>query len=610
MDSAVKKGALDQEFQSEKKTPLVFIRRITFISIALVVFLLGNYSAIDIMGANGIQTIEAIVYVLFSISFAFVSIGFSQAVLGFLIFLFSKNPTYTATGIQIEYNPNSIKTKTALLVPVYNEDPERVAQRVRAVYRSLQTELSREKFSVFILSDTQNEESGSKETRVFAKLRTELDARINFAYRRRVPNAGRKAGNIMDFCTRWGHEYDYMIILDADSIMSGKTIVKLIQMMEANTKAGIIQTLALLVQGETFFARCLQFGHRLCGELLTAGGSFWQLGQGNYYGHNAIIRVAPFTKHCKLPKYKDQGPLGGEILSHDFVEAAYLIRAGYEVWNIPSGSGSYEELPSNIIDYAKRDRRWCQGNLQHSRVLIEKGIHPISRFHFVQGIMAYVSSLMWFLIIVLAMGRFSYEALTGHVYFENTYQLFPIWPEFKTKEAIRLFCATLGLLLSPKIFGAFLVILNPKQLKQYGGILSLCLGIFVETIFSTLIAPVMMIFNSQFIIGILSGKGVIWSAQPREARGIGFFEAFACLKWQVFFGIAILAVLTLLIPDQLWWIAPILFGSLLALPMTMISSDEKFGHYFRKIRLFSVPEELYPPAELVAFEESNRGSPR
>ena len=150
-------------------------------------------------------------------------------------------------------------------------------------------------------------------------------------------NIGRKAGNIAEFVRNWGGAYDYMIVLDADSIMSGQSLVTLAQTMDAHPTVGIIQTLPLLAGRETLFARLLQFAVRVSGPMFGSGLTFWQLGESNYWGHNAIIRMRAFADHCSLPRLPGSPPFGGEIMSHDIVEAAFpapralrhLAGAGY-----------------------------------------------------------------------------------------------------------------------------------------------------------------------------------------------------------------------------------------------------------------------------------------
>jgi membrane glycosyltransferase len=258
---------------------------------------------------------------------------------------------------------------------IYNEDAGRVAAGVDAIWTSLTAQSEHHAFDLFILSDTRTPVIAAAEEAVWWSLVERHDARGRIFYRRRAKNIGRKAGNVADFVRSWGGAYDYMVILDADSIMTGNALVTLARLMDAHPEIGIIQTLPLPVGRETLFARILQFSARLNAPMLTSGLAFWQLGDSNYWGHNAILRLLPFAAHCALPRLSGAEPLGGEILSHDFVEAALLRRAGYQVWLLPDLAGSWEQVPSNLLDYAARDRRWTQGNLQHLAVLPLRGLH-------------------------------------------------------------------------------------------------------------------------------------------------------------------------------------------------------------------------------------------
>ena len=235
-----------------------------------------------------------------------------------------------------------------------------------------------------------------------AGVRRAHDAAGRVFYRRRLDRSERKAGNIAEFVRRWGAQYECMIVLDADSVMTGTALVTLARLMEAHPEIGILQSLPLPVGRETLFARLIQFGARLQSPMLSSGLAFWQLGESNYWGHNAIIRLRPFARYCVLPRLSGRPPLGGEILSHDFVEAAFMRRAGYEVRQVPELEGSWEEVPANVIDYAARDRRWTQGNLQHTRVLAFPGLHPLSRIHLLTGIVSYVSSPMWLALLLIS----------------------------------------------------------------------------------------------------------------------------------------------------------------------------------------------------------------
>lgn len=277
----------------------------------------------------------------------------------------------------------------------------------------------------------------------------------------------RKSGNIDDFCRRWGNQYSYMVVLDADSVMSGECLSGLVRLMEANPNAGIIQSSPKASGMDTLYARCQQFATRVYGPLFTAGLHFWQLGESHYWGHNAIIRVKPFIEHCALAPLPGEGSFAGSILSHDFVEAALMRRAGWGVWIAYDLPGSYEELPPNLLDELKRDRRWCHGNLMNFRLFLVKGMHPVHRAVFLTGVMSYLSAPLWFMFLALSTALQVVHALTEPQYFLQPRQLFPVWPQWRPELAIALFASTMVLLFLPKLLSIMLIWC--KGTKEYGG---------------------------------------------------------------------------------------------------------------------------------------------
>ena len=325
------------------------------------------------------------------------------------------------------------------MVPVYHEDPEQVGMRIAATYRSLADTGYLSQFDVFILSDSREHEVVRQEQALWARLCAELDARGRLFYRNRADNRGRKAGNIADFCRRWGARYSYFVVLDADSVMSGETLVRLVRLMEANPDAGLIQTVPRPIGGETPLARILQFSASLYGPLLASGLNYWFQDEGNYWGHNAIIRTEAFMANAGLPTLPGAPPFGGEIMSHDFVEAAFLRRAGWGVWLVPELGGSYEQLPPTLSEFVSRDRRWCQGNLQHLRLLTIKGLRPASRAHLLTGAMAYLASPLWLTLLVLTSLEAARAALIPWDYFADATSFGPAWPIARRGELLSLF---------------------------------------------------------------------------------------------------------------------------------------------------------------------------
>jgi membrane glycosyltransferase len=547
----------------------------------------------DVLRANGFNVLEQAILGLFTISFAWISISFWTATLGFLVRLRGRDPA----GLDL-LGPVDLTTRTALVMPVYNEDPDRVFAGLEATWRSLQATGEDRHFDLFVLSDTRKDDMAAAEEAAWAALVRRVGGQGHIFYRRREQITGRKAGNLADFLRRWGGRYDHMLVLDADSIMAGDTIVRLAKLMQTHPRTGIIQTLPMPINQTTLFGRVLQFGSRLYGPVLASGLSWWQLGEGNYWGHNAIIRTAAFMDNCGLPVLPGQAPLGGEILSHDFVEAALIRRAGWQVWIVPELGGSYEELPPNTIDYAVRDRRWCQGNLQHLRLLPARGLHPLSRLHLIMGVLGYVASPLWLLLLILSTTDIVGQAVTGHQYFLPGYNLFPNWPVSKTQETWSLVGVTLVVLLLPKLYSLGLTMADSTLRRGFGGALRLGGSAMLELLFSMLLAPAMMLFHTHFVGATLMGRGVSWNAQARGERGLTPREAIARHGLHVILGLGWAALVLGLAPGFFWWLVPVVTGLVLSAGLTLWSSRSDVGLAARRHGLLLTPEETDPPAEL------------
>jgi len=391
-----------------------------------------------------------------------------------------------------------------------------------------------------------------------------------------------------------------MVILDADSVMSGLCLKRLVQLMEANPSAGIIQSAPKAAGRETLYARMQQFATRVYGPLFTAGLHFWQLGESHYWGHNAIIRVAPFIRHCALGRLPGKGALAGEILSHDFVEAALMRRAGWAVWIAYDLPGSYEEMPPNLLDELKRDRRWCQGNLMNFRLFLAQGLHPAHRAVFMTGVMAYLSAPLWFISLLLSTALLAVQTLSVPQYFLKPYQLFPVWPEWHPGWALALFSATATLLFLPKILSVVLIWVQGA--KHYGGGFRLLLSMLAELVFSAMLAPIRMLFHTQFVISPLLGLGTSWKSPPREDSQTGWGEALLRHGFQTLLGTVWAAGVYWLNPSFLWWLLPVVGALMLSIPLSVYSSRVSIGQLMRKWRYFLIPEEANPPRELRATQ--------
>jgi membrane glycosyltransferase len=577
-------------------------RRLLFFGMTFGSGILASLLMLDILRANSLTVLEALSLVLFFGLFTWIAGAFWTAVAGFIIRLKGGDPgviqAHDADGLVIH-------GRIALVMPVYNEDPRRTTAGLDAIWTSLAAQSESAAFDLFILSDTRKSDIAAAEEAAWRNLVAKHGGEGRIFYRRRAQNTSRKSGNIADFVRNWGAAYTHMIVLDADSVMSGKTLVTLARLMDAHPDVGIIQTAPLPVGRETLFARMVQFGARLNGPMLSSGLAFWQLGEANYWGHNAIIRLQAFAGYCDLPRLSGNAPLGGEILSHDFVEAAFMRRAGYKVWLVPDLMGSWEEVPSNIIDFAARDRRWAQGNLQHMKVLIMPRLHWLNRLHMITGILSYSTSPMWFAVLVLSSIITCQEAIQGYQYFESgTHTLFPVWPEYRDGEIAALLVATIVVLLLPKVLGATLALMHRGRRRAFGGGPRLLISLLLEQLFSMLLAPPMMVFHTTFVLTTLAGKPVTWNAQDRGDRGVTFGDALARHRWQILLGIIWGAVILTFAPRFIWWMMPVLAGLLLSAFLTMISSRADVGLALRRMGLLLTPEETSPPPELALMQRA------
>jgi membrane glycosyltransferase len=543
--------------------------------------------------------LELLLVLLFAVLFAWISIGFWASVFGYLTLARRFDRFAVAGSSGLEDVPLPPEVRTAILIPVCDEEVYRVFAGLYATYQSLSATGYLENFDFFVLSDTSSPDTWVKEEAAWADLCRSLGEFDRIFYRRRRVNLKRKSGNVADFCRRWGRNYRYMVVFDADSIMAGQTLVRMVRLMENHPGIGILQTAPLTVNHETLFARLQQFANHVYGPLFAAGLHFWQLGDGQYWGHNAIIRVEPFMQHCGLPRLPGNPPLGGDILSHDFVEATLMRRAGWGVWLAYDLGGSFEEMPPSLLAELKRDRRWCQGNLQHMRLLFTRGIFPAHRALFLNGAMSYVSALFWFVFLGASTVAAMAEALSVPNYFPRKFSLFPHWPVWRPEWALILLGMTAVILFLPKLLSAVYILFHQRRARDFGGGGKLLLGVLAEAIFSSLFAPIRMMFHSKFVIMTLLGQKVGWGTQSRSDQGTGWLEAFRFHGVELALGVLWGTGVYWINPSFFWWLAPILLSLVLSIPLTVYFSRSDAGLKFREAGLFLIPEEIHPPEELV-----------
>jgi membrane glycosyltransferase len=573
------------------QAPAVGMRRGLFFGLVTATVIPGAVLMALVLQAAGMGPFQWAILLLFMVTFAWIAVSFWTAVAGFLLHALRLDPLSLRRLPRRDAAPEWALPRarsTAIVVPIYNEEPARVVNGIEATCRSLLATGQGAAFDLFLLSDSNDPAVIPGEERAVRELQARMPAPVRTHYRRRRTNTGRKAGNIAEFCQRWGSLYQYMVVLDADSVMEGATLVELVRLMERNPNAGLIQTMPLPVRQESLFGRFQQFANAVHGPMLAAGLSFWQGDTGNYWGHNAIIRIQPFMQHCDLPILPGRPPLGGEILSHDFVEAALLRRGGWDVWLLPHLGGSYEELPGNLIDYARRDRRWAQGNLQHLRLLGMPGLHGVSRLHLLFGAVAYLASVLWLLMLAAGTGA-AIDAPGG---LEAGGQTLAIPESLRTPMAHALLGVTLVMLLLPKMLGIGLAMFSRPQ--AFAGAPRLVVSGVIETLFSVLIAPLMMAFHSLFVAAVALGGNVTWAAQPREGRVVAWGEA-----WRRTGGFVLAAgswslLLAWFAPGFFWWLMPVLASLLLAPALVRWSSSQRAGAWMRRRGLLLAPSEVAP----------------
>jgi len=550
----------------------------------------------SVLPYHGQQPLELAILALSTILFAWVSLGFWTAVTGFVLLCLGRD-RYAITRSVSPGTALPPDARTAIIMPIYNEHVTRVFAGLRATYESVAATGALRNFDFFVLSDSSEPDTLAAERHAWRELCDDVGGFGRIFYRWRRLHIKRKSGNVADFCRRWGSQYRYMVILDADSVMTGECLTTLVRLMEANPTSGIIQTAPRGAGRDTLYARMQQFATQVYGPLFTAGMHFWQLGESFYWGHNAIIRVAPFMRHCALGRLPGRGPFAGEILSHDFVEAALMRRAGWKVWMAYDLPGSYEEMPPNLLDELKRDRRWCRGNLINLRLFLWSSLHPAHRAIFMTGVMAYVSSPLWLLSLALSSAFVVLHALIEPQYFVQPRQLFPIWPEWDAHATLMFAIATAGVLFLPKILAVLRAL--ARGADRFGGTVGVTLSLLIEIVVSSALAPVRMLFHTQFVIAALTGFGFQWKSPPRGDVETSWGEAVRRHGAHTLLGVAWGAAVYWMAPAYTWWLLPVTGALALSIPISVYTSRVSLGRAFRGAGIFVIPDETRPPRELV-----------
>jgi len=518
---------------------------------------------------------------LFTLLFAWVTAGTVTAAMGY--FVLRKGDRHMLSYRRVARDGIAADARTALIMPICNEHVPTVIAGLAATADSLVAAGGARLVDIYILSDSSEPTQRAAERAAWQALRYRFAASgLRIHYRWRARRTHRKAGNVADFCRRWGRRHRYMVVLDADSVMSGEAVLGLVRLMEANPRAGIVQSTPVACGVDTPHARAQQFAGRVTGRLFSAGMQYWQLGESHYWGHNAIIRIAPFMAHCGLAPLRGRGGLAGSILSHDFVEAALMRRAGWQVWLVPDLPGSWEQQPPHVLAELQRDRRWCQGNLQNARLIAEPGFHRVHRAMFLTGAMSYLSAPLWLAFVVLGVALWMHGGNTM---------------EQLQRPPVLLWGATVALLILPRVLGVLLVLREGLQ-RLYGGGFALVVSAVLEALLSALLAPVRMAAHTLFVITALTGVSLQWRSPPREATKLRWRDAApALLPLSALAGLAFAGALMADASVALW-LSPVVLPLMLSWPIAVWSGRPSNGRWLRRVGLLLTPEEIAPAPAL------------
>jgi len=584
-------------------------RRWLFAALASATMLAAFGALVVVFLPGGIGMLEALMLAAFAVTLPWTVIGFWNAVIGFLLTTFARDAVASVCPVARQYDAKApIRGRTLIAMPVYNEDPDRVFRHLKALVQGLDRSADAAKFDIALLSDSTDPAIYAEELRRFEIWKAEDRDPGRLFYRRRTDNRGKKMGNLWEHLDRVGRDYDYLLVLDADSLMSGALVGRLARIMDRHPDLGILQTLAVGLPSDSAFTRLFQFGMRHGMRSFTMGSAWWQGEDGPYWGHNAILRMRPFLEHCRLPELPGRPPFGGQVLSHDQVEAVLMRRAGYTVRVIPEEGGSYEENPPTLPDFIKRETRWCQGNLQYKALLSLPGLRPMGRVQLLLAMLMYLSPLAWmaFILTGLAMGA---AGGAGPVLIAAPTLPAELFAELPVGGiGIGLLAAMLTMTFAPKIMGVLDVLVRPKRRAAYGGFWRVLAAFLGELIFSALMAPIVALSLAIFALGLFCGRSISWGAQNRSDYAMSWGDAASHFRIHFVLAAAVAALVAATQPMLLAWAAPILTGWVLATPFTVATSRPPFGAWMRRFGLAALPEEFGRPRTLVRAGVRKAGS--
>jgi membrane glycosyltransferase len=540
---------------------------------------------------------------LFAVTLPWSVVGFWNAIIGFLIMRISRDPVAAVNSMAARIRGDErVTALTAILMCVRNETPDQVIRNLTPLLDGLVAAHVAHLFHFYVLSDTSDPEIIATEDACFDALAAKWRGTVSITYRRRAVNIGFKAGNIRDFCDRWGADHQLAVTLDADSFMPAETILRLVRIMQANPTLGILQTLVIGLPSVSAFARLFQFGMRLGMRSYTLGAAWWQGDCGPYWGHNAILRLKPFVMHCRMPVLPEGGPLGGHVLSHDQVEAALMRRAGYEVRVLPVEGISWEENPPTLMEYIRRDLRWCQGNMQYWQLLSLPGLKPVSRFQLIFAILMYLGSPAWMALVAIGAIAIALAdtatASAAHV---------------RPGAGSALFAIILLMIFAPKIASSVDVLMRRSARRSYGGAAQFILSVASEMLFSFLLSPVMALTHTVFLFRLfLLRRGGAWNSQMRQSHAVPWRLALATLWPHTLAGLAVVGGAAATTTSDIGYAFMAAGGLALSVPFAVATAAPSLGALLARIGVGRIPEEVEPPTvfELLRLPALRANAPK
>jgi membrane glycosyltransferase len=545
------------------------LRRGAFATLVAAIAVLLGWLLLRALLPGGISVLEALILGCVLLTTPWAALSAANSLVGLAILLGARDPPAAVLPALSRIRPGPPASTTALLVCLRNEDMDAVLPPLARLLDGLAAAGAADRFRLWLLSDTRDPAAAAAEAAAIAAFAASHPAT---RYRRRVENTGFKAGNVMDFLDHHLTDEAFFLTLDADSVMTPAAVLRLVAVMEAEPKLAIVQQLIVGRPATAAFPRLFQFGMRAGMRAWATGQAWWQLDAGPYWGHNAILRAAPFRDHAKLEALPD----GSRILSHDMVESVRLQAAGWAVRCLPAEDGSLESNPPAMPEFLRRDERWGAGNMQYFRLFGLPGLTPLGRLQLVQAILLFLGAPLYALAMLLA----ALNAATGG------------GADTPMSALALAILAHWLCYFAPKLSGYAQALIGRDVAASYGGRAAFARGALAEILFMQLFEPLSTLNKAIFLAALPFGARTGWLPQNRADRGVAWSDGARLLWPHTLLGLAITAAFATASPTALALALPFTLGMVLAIPLCVLSADPRFSAWLRRRRIAATPEEL------------------